>query len=294
MQLDRTRISVRERSGIEILDMALHVIRVYFRPWWQSMLIGALPFMLLNAALLWGLWVDLDDDFPWRYLWLMSLLIFIEAPCASAVLTTYLGAAVFEEGISVRKAARETLFRWPQLLWCQGIVRGIVPAMVLVFISRQSAEVNWFIDAFVMVLLTFYVMALRAFRPFINEIILLERNPLRAKSIHAITAGKRSKYLHDPSAGDLVVRWLGAAFVGSCMAFAAVQMLIVGCGLLFGYWDWGWFMLHIGFPLGLWTSVSYISVVRFLNYLDLRIRHEGWEVELRLRAEAVRLASKLT
>lgn len=294
MQLDRTRISVRERSGIEILDMALHVIRAYFRPWWQSVLLGALPFMLLNTALLWGLWVDPDDDFPWRYTWLMTLLIVIEAPCASAVLTTYLGAAVFEEGISVRKAAKETLQRWPQLLWCQGVVRGILPAIALVLISRQTAEVNWFIDAFVLVVLALYVLSLRAFRPFINEIILLERNPLRAKSSQAITAGKRSKYLHDPSAGDLVVRWIGGAMVAVLLAFAAVQTLIVAAGVLFGYWNWGWFMLHFGFPLGLWLSAGFMSVVRFLNYLDLRIRHEGWEVELRLRAEAVRLASKLT
>lgn len=293
MQLDRTRISVRERSGIEILDMALHVIRAYFRPWWQSMLLGALPFMLLNSLVLWGLWINPDDDFPWRYVWLMSLLIFIEAPAASAVLTTYLGAAVFEEGISVRKAAKEALDRWPQMLWCQGVVRGVIPALVLVGISRQTEDVNWFIDAFVMVLLTLYVMALRAFRPFINEIVLLERNPLRAKSPQAITAGKRSKYLHDPSAGDLVVRWMGSSIVATLLAFAAVQMMIVTSGVLFGYWRWGWFMLHVGFPLGLWIAVSFMSVVRFLNYLDLRIRHEGWEVELRLRAEAVRMATKL-
>ena len=153
---------------------------------------------------------------------------------------------------------------------------------------------NWFIDAFVLVLLSFYVGALRAFRPFINEILLLERNPLRAKTSQAITAGKRSKYLHDPSAGDLVVRWIGASLVASLLAFAAVQTLIVLSGMLFGYWEWGWFMLLVGFPLGLWLSASFMGVVRFLNYLDLRIRHEGWEVELRLRAEAVRLASKLT
>ena len=53
-------------------------------------------------------------------------------------------------------------------------------------------------------------------------------------------------------------------------------------------------MLHLGFPAALWLIAGYMAVVRFLNYLDLRIRHEGWEVELRLRAEAVRLASKLS
>jgi hypothetical protein len=34
-------------------------------------------------------------------------------------------------------------------------------------------------------------------------------------------------------------------------------------------------------------------VVRYLNYLDTRIRQEGWEVELRMRAEAQRLAARI-
>jgi hypothetical protein len=36
-----------------------------------------------------------------------------------------------------------------------------------------------------------------------------------------------------------------------------------------------------------------LSVVRFLSYLDLRIRHEGWEVELRMRAEGAQLVRQL-
>jgi hypothetical protein len=294
MQLDRTRIAVRERSGLEILDMSLHVVRAYFRPWLQATLIGALPFMVINAVLLWPLAQHPDGEFPWRYVWLMGVLVFIEAPWATAILTTYLGAAVFDEGINVRKAAQETWRRWPQMLWCQGIVRGIVPAMVMVAISRQYEDTNWFIDGFLILVLAVYVMALRAFRPFINEIVLLERNPLHAQNALTITAGKRSKYLHDPSGGDLVVRWMGSALVASLLAMAFVQTVVVLIGLFFGQWQWGWWMLHLGYPLGLWLTAGYLGVVRFLNYLDLRIRHEGWEVELRLRAEAVRLASKLT
>jgi hypothetical protein len=296
MQLDRTRIAVRERSGIEILDMALHVVRVYFRPWWQATLLGALPFALINVALLWGLWIDPDEGFPWRYAWLMSVLIFIEAPWATSILTTYLGAAVFEEGINVRKAARETLSRLPQMVWCQGIVRGVIPALAVVLLARrfEDDEGHWLLDGLLLSVIALYAMAVRAFRPFLNEIVLLERNPLRAKSAQVITASKRSKYLHEPSGGDLVVRWMGAALVGFLIASAFSLTLVVLCGMLFGYWQWGWFMLLVGVPLVLWLTAGYMGVVRFLNYLDLRIRHEGWEVELRLRAEAVRMASKLT
>jgi hypothetical protein len=296
MQLDRTRIAVRERSGIEILDMALHVVRAYFRPWWQATLLGALPFIVVNIALLWGLWIDPDEGFPARYCWLMIALIAIEAPWATAILTTFLGAAVFEEGINVRTAAKETYARLGQMVWCQGIIRGVLPAMAVVLFARMTEENDghWFFDGFLLSVIGIYSLALRAFRPFINEIVLLERNPLRAKNAQSITAAKRSKYLHEPSGGDLVVRWMGASVVAVLMSAAFTLTLVALVGMLFGYWQWGWFLLLVGFPLVLWLVAGYMGVVRFLNYLDLRIRHEGWEVELRLRAEAVRLASKLT
>ena len=47
-------------------------------------------------------------------------------------------------------------------------------------------------------------------------------------------------------------------------------------------------------PLAAWVVVGYFAVVRFLAYLDRRIRCEGWEVELLMRAEAARLTRQLT
>ena len=54
-----------------------------------------------------------------------------------------------------------------------------------------------------------------------------------------------------------------------------------------------WFKLEVVYPACLWLVVAFLAVVRFLSYLDLRIRHEGWEVELLMRAEALRLATPL-
>ena len=53
-------------------------------------------------------------------------------------------------------------------------------------------------------------------------------------------------------------------------------------------------MYSIYLPLATWLVLGYLAVVRFLSYLDLRIRGEGWEVELQMRAEASRLARQLT
>jgi hypothetical protein len=53
------------------------------------------------------------------------------------------------------------------------------------------------------------------------------------------------------------------------------------------------FTYAVFFQLAVWTTVGFFTVVRFLSYLDLRIRREGWEVELKMRAEAARLQSEL-
>ena len=45
--------------------------------------------------------------------------------------------------------------------------------------------------------------------------------------------------------------------------------------------------------LATWIVIGYFAVVRFLSYLDLRIRSEGWEVELAMRAEGSRIARQL-
>ena len=53
-------------------------------------------------------------------------------------------------------------------------------------------------------------------------------------------------------------------------------------------------MMTVVWSGSLWVVVGYMTVVRFLNYLDVRIRQEGWEVELLIRAEAQKLSESLT
>jgi len=47
-------------------------------------------------------------------------------------------------------------------------------------------------------------------------------------------------------------------------------------------------VLLVFFPLSLWCVAGISVIIRILNYLDTRIRLEGWEVELSVRAEALR------
>ncbi len=50
-------------------------------------------------------------------------------------------------------------------------------------------------------------------------------------------------------------------------------------------------MLHFGIPAAMWIVAGYYAVVRFLSYLDLRIRREGWEPVRRQRQPEARRES---
>jgi hypothetical protein len=91
----------------------------------------------------------------------------------------------------------------------------------------------------------------------------------------------------------LFVRWICSALVAMLLVLLVGLMLYAAVGVLISDWQPDWFKLQFGYPLALWLVAGYFTVVRFLNYLDLRIRHEGWEVELLMRAEALQLAGKM-
>ena len=69
---------------------------------------------------------------------------------------------------------------------------------------------------------------------------------------------------------------LVAAFWGSVAAAAS---------WLLNEQEWAGPFYTCLYPAALWMVAAYFTVVRFLGYLDLRIRREGWEVELLMRAE---------
>jgi hypothetical protein len=245
---------------------------------------------------------DSEGEFVgFRYLWNVTALIFLEAPLASVFIVAYLGPAVFLEERTTRQIAAEVLQQARALALCQGLLRGVLIAWVL-YLFADRMEANGLLEGLAIVVLIGWSIVLRAFRPYINEIILLERNPLLSQQPTAITVGRRSAHLHGPYAGDLFVRWCGAAAVGLLLVALALASAVMAQGVLITDWpihfsledqtvasNLDWFKLQIVYPACLWLVVAFLAVVRFLNYLDLRIRHEGWEVELLMRAEALRL-----
>jgi hypothetical protein len=285
---------------LEVMDLALHVLRAYARPLIQTMLLLVAPLMIVNQLLLGWLLEPVDFSASWtgeefgrvtRYLINMSLLVFIEAPLATLLATAYLGRAVFLEQPRIRELLGEMRSLAAPIAWNHLLLRGVLPAWLLVLlIDRGSDYSGWEAS---LIVLAVCVAGLRAFRPFITEIVVLERLPLVRKSADTMTVGRRSALLHNPAGSDLLARWMGAALVGGLLTLGIYAVFLFASGIILNQWQLSPLLLQFCLPASMWIAALYLCVVRFLSYLDLRIRHEGWEVELRLRAEASRLASKL-
>ncbi len=302
MQLDRTRISIRERNMLDTFDLALHVMREYFKPLAVMFFVAVIPLMVVNDLLIgWMMDVEYEDTFfyteeygaIWRYWWAATCLIVIEAPLASIFTTSFLGQAVFVAQPSYRDVFRDVAKLAGRLVWCQLIVRAIVPACLVFLLIERYEDFNPTVELLLLGAIAGYACFLRSVRPYINEIVLLERNPLTSRDPSAITIGKRSKDLHGPSGGDLFARWLASACIGTLLTVCVFGTIVFLSGIFLNDWRPGPTMVRYMYPLAIWIVVGFLAVVRFLSYLDLRIRHEGWEVELRLRAEATRQAAKL-
>ncbi len=272
MQFDSTRIVIRERSFPDIMDLALRVFRTHAGPLLAAFVLGITPFVVLNQLLLRGFRDPLHFEAVEHYLLyylLLAILIVWEMPLATAAATLFLGQAVFVGRPQPRQIAGDLVRALPQLLLFQVMIRGLLSALLVPWLILFGA------------------------RPFMNEIILLERTPLRNDNPRALSTFQRAKLLHRNLEGWIVGRWIASVFMGT----------ILWGSLLGSLWGLGFFLFHILYweasvqplvvELVTWTVIAFFTVVRFLGYLDLRIRREGWEVELLLRAEGARLARQI-
>lgn len=269
MRLDRANITIRPRTAPEILDLAFVICRRWLPGLALMAFIGCAPFIALNHYLFRNTeFVDFYEDYQ---LWPLVLLTIFERPWATAWITLYLGQICFEERFSFRRAIRD----WFRALWGMIVYQVIIRALCVAIV----------------VLIPFLPFMFR----YMNEIILLERpkfNRIWTRRT-AINARNLENIFR-----QLAVDWLFLTFgwfVLSCLA-----------GLLRRAWDpnldWTWLSLIVGsertHPDLLdhacwWIAISFFAVVRFVAYIDGRIRREGWDVELKFRHEAAKFKEEL-
>lgn len=265
MRIDQARIAIRERSWLDNLDLALQVIRTLGAGVLAAGLVGAVPMVAVNFAIVSSVYGNqLAEDAGFDAIVLTMLLVMIEAPLATAPLTLYLGQALFVEKPRPRQIARDFAACLPQLMLYQVILRTLLILPIMTWIIPYAM---W---------------------PYLNEVILLERNPLIGRRGQLSTM-KRNSMLHHGNSGDYLARALGAGLLALALILALVTTKNLLLEVLLGF-DQGWTARVISLQCVLWAVVIYFTAARFLNYLDQRIRGEGWEVELTLRAQRERLA----
>jgi hypothetical protein len=294
MQFDRTTISVRERSVLSIADISLHVIRDHIRPLLFTFGLLFVPLMLLNYLLVgWMADPQYGNEMMFRYSWNMLLLILIESQLATVFVTYYLGHALFGERIELRKMLVEVLRISPRIFWCHGVVRGIfaVWALYVILLLTGEGYFNGWIELLIVPGIVFYALILRAVRPFITELLTLEKNPFRAVDLETMTLHRRSSRLHSPVSAELFGRAVGNALWATLLGLAFFGSALTAWNMVARVDSSSFVLNMIAFPLAIWFAAGSVFVNRFLSYLDIRTRQEGWSVELKLKAEAMLLTN---
>jgi hypothetical protein len=256
MNLLAARVVLRQRSLADTLDLALPFCLANKRP------LGVLSLVMLGpiAALL--AYLRIRRHWSWPAVW---------AVCAAASL-------LFEGAFTV--ALGELLFKPPAEARVRNFVARFLRRFPALFVAVTVRQV---VLAFSAALVFFPLFMVAPPSIFVPEALLLE----------GATLGKavaRSRALARNRGGVCIGIWLASVLLP---ALGAVAMDIV-CNSLTG------FVLQLGSPagelfenggsgfavVGALLAVPLAAAVRFLGYVDLRTRKEGWDIQLRFVALA--------
>jgi hypothetical protein len=243
------RVVLRQRSLADSLDLALPFCLANKRP------LGVLALVILGpiAALLAVL--RLRSHWSWVALWFLcaGLSMIVEG-----AFTVALGELLFKPPAEtrVRTFVGRTLRRLPALLFA-AFARGLMVICTLLILAPTSI--------------------------FVTEAMLLEGAPFGR-------ALARSRALARNRVGFCLGVWLATVFLP---ALGAISMDLLGNALTS-------FVLQLGYPtgelfsdggsgfavFGALLAVPLVAGARFLGYVDLRTRKEGWDIQLRFVALA--------
>ncbi len=312
MKFDHTFIAIRQRTWLEIYDLSLHVLRDYFSPIMILLLVGALPWILLDWCLLgWMLSDEYCDGYSVSLLglianeegydshavgfgWLTLLLIINQAQVGTAMISHYLGQSMFIGKPKIGESIR-CLWTVPfSFYWLHYGLRGVLPAGLLVGaigLSRDSSERSDMTGTavFFLVIVVLVGLLVRAFRPYVTKIVVLEKATWKATEDNPISFTNRSNSLHGSDGWFLFLQLFVSAIFGFMLTMGVYGTLMMIYSALDITWSTGFVELAVIWPMSLWLTAAFFAIVRFLTYIDLRIRQEGWEVELRIRAEALKM-----
>lgn len=304
MQFDKTAITISQRRLLDLFDLSLIVLRSYFGTIVLCSFIGIAPFALLNFVLTLPLWeyenlamrsADFSDPLAYRvrFYIIQMVLVFWQMPLALSGLTYFIGQAVFVEQQSIKQVFKSCLSRWFQLALVLGFFRfGLLGYLQLLFMF-YNPELNIGLELGIcLFLICGSVFVTRAARPFAPEILVLERTNLSKKtsSNTSPSYAQRNKWLHSMQFSDNFGSHLLLSFIAMWGVACLSISLVLLTGVISKNWIWSEWVDLIGLPIACWIIAIWMTIIRFLLYMNTRIQTEGWEVELKFKAESERLA----
>jgi hypothetical protein len=288
---DQTYIAIRRRSILEIIDLSLHLVRDHLLPLLVLWLIGVTPFMLADWLVTRSMAADIfDNQRLMLYYLTMTLLVINQAQVGTWLITSYLGQAMFSPRPAITSVLKSAVRVNPWIVWIQGVLRLVIPVFaVACFLGEERRD-----DMFVTLYSLFVGLALlgcwiRCLRPFAMELLLLEKTPVGKVRDSQISYALRSASFHQVARPELTARFLVMSLfcVPLFMSLLGSLLLIDSTLNLHDQAESAPVILY--WPIALWLVAGIMAATRYLSYVDLRIRQEGWEIELRMRAEALRL-----
>ena len=294
MQLDRTFIGIRQRSPFEVWDLTLQVTSRHIGPLFTLFLIGIIPWIIINHLItMWMVSDEFYEDHVYLFYWMNACLVVSQAQIGTFWIAHYLGQAMFRARPSVKETISSVWNLKHKLffVWLQLINRLVLPILIAtsLMLTVEDEGVYALVGGFLVPAMVFIALIVRGRTPYLNEILLLEEAPRKSNVANVQSYSKRSSNLLGAPGADFFVKFSLAAMVGTALTLAIYESLCLLDGVLGLQSIAARNMNFIYWQISIWLAAGLVAVNRFLSYIDLRIRTEGWAVRLRLMAEEKRL-----
>ena len=286
MRFDQTSIAIRERNSLEVFDLAANVLVRQFRPIMFLLVLNAAPFILLDYYLLgWMTDVSFSAELSVAYYFAMLLLIASQAQLGTCLITIFMGRMMFLEEHSVRAVLKQLFKRLPYFLYSQGILRTAVFAVAAVWLTQAEDREGIYILTYLgLPAIVFVGLLVRGMRPYVPEIIFLEQTP-RKKRGDLPSLSERSKNLHSLASGEVSMQFILLAVIAPLLLLAVHSVFVLLDSMLSIRANSEMSMQPFYLLISAWLVAGFCAVVRFLMYIDIRIRQEGWAVQLKFMTE---------
>lgn len=249
MNILQTQVALRDRPVVDVLDLSVRFLASHVGVY------ARLSAMVLVPAF--GLSWAVGSTFGWWWGWTatITLSLFAQAP-----FTALASKLMFDENVRALDAFTESANALPRLFFAR-LLQAIVVVSGFLFLIFPSA---W--------------MAAGLF--FVPEVVVLEKG----SGISALLRAQRvlSGQFGDAMVGFLLllVLFVSAPFLGDAVGHAILEDLLE-IQAPDGFTVTGGGALPL---LGFWLFVPFLATARFLIYINLRTRVEGWDIQTRFAA----------